>query len=182
MKAYVTSRGEPTIQLARWALERNGFDVLVVQDQTTLQQKLKFIYTVAQDDFVRIDGDVIVNRNFTPEVLNWLPEANKDIWWWQFIVFDLLKMDTTHSIGYIRKEALPALRDNIDRFDRSSRPETEVSRIKEFHDPRRFQTWPNEIVGLHGYKTDVDRSKELKSIRNQQSQYDFDLFERFSAL
>lgn len=61
MKAYVTSIGEPTTDLCVWSLERNGFETVLIQDQTTLAEKLKRIYSEADEDFVRIDADVIVN-------------------------------------------------------------------------------------------------------------------------
>lgn len=183
MKAYVTSVGETTTELCVWALERNGFDVVLLENpKTTLAQKLKDVYFDAVDDFVRVDADIIVNRHFTPSMLSWLPFKNSDCWWWQFMTFDLLKLDLTHSMAYIKHNAIPALQANIDRVQHSNRPETEMSRIKELHEPRRFDTYKDEVMGLHGLKADLERAKKLKHIRNQQDLYDFEMAGRINAL
>ncbi len=182
MIAYLTSIGEPTTELAEWALERNGFEVVGVFGRGTLAEKLKFIYNQAEDDFVRIDADVIVNRNFNPSLLSWLKPKDPAIWWWQFETFDWLKLDKNHSMGYITKEAIPILRDNIDKFLDHNRPETMISRINEFYDPRRFKTYEDELMGLHGYKGDIQKAKKLKHIRNQTHLYDFELAEKLNKL
>ena len=182
MKAYVTSIGEPTTELCCWALERNGFEIVLLEGKATLWQKLRDIYFMAGEEFVRIDADVIVNKNFTPKMLDWLENKDKDIWWWQFETFDWFKLDLNHSIGYIKKEAIPELRNNIHKFDKSNRPETEMSRIRAFHDPRRFDTYRDELMGLHGFRGDLERTKKLKHIRNQQHLYDFEMAERLNSL
>lgn len=183
MKAYVTSIGEPTTGLCCWALERNGFEVLLIEEMnTSLWQKLKLIYEQAEDDFVRVDADIIVNQRFTPEMLSWLPVKNSDCWWWQFLTFDLLKLDTTHSMSFIKKAAIPALQQNVFKVLHSNRPETEMSRIDEFHNPRRLDTYSNEIMGLHGLKADLERVKEVKHDRNQHDSYDFEMAERIQKL
>ena len=183
MKAYVTSIGEPTTKLCCWALERNGFDVFPVKHkESSLGKKLETIYMIAEDDFVRIDADVIVNRDFTPKMLGWLDSKNPDIWWWQFTLFDWFKLDLTNNTSFIKKEAIPALRANIHKVMHLNRPETEVSRIREFYEPRRFETYRDEIIGLHGYKCDTKSAKKLKHIRNQQDLYDFEMAERLNRL
>jgi hypothetical protein len=183
MKAYVTSIGEPTTELCLYALQRNGFETFLVQDRnTSLWEKLKFIYETADNDFVRVDADIIVNKRFTPEAVSWLTLRDADIWWWQFLTFDMLKLDTTHSMAFVKKEAFPALRSKIEMVMNSNRPETEMSRIKEFYEPRRFDTYPDEIMGLHGFKADLERASKLKNVRNQQDLYDFDMAERMAKL
>lgn len=182
MRAFVTSIGEPTTDLCVWSLRRNGFDVILIKDETTLWHKLKLIYEYAEEDFFRVDADIIVNNRLTPEMLSWLDAKNPEIWWWQFLTFDWLKLNLTHSMSYIRKEAIPALCSRIEFVERSNRPETEMSRIKEFYDPRRFDTYEDEIMGLHGYKADLKRVKKIKHIRNQQNLYDFEMAERLNKL
>lgn len=182
MKAYVTSIGEPTKELCLWALKRNGFKTVLIENETSLASKLKFIYDHASEDFVRIDADVIVNKDFTPELMRNIQASIEDVWWWQFQVFDWLKLDLTHSIGFIRQEALPALRLNVDRFLNSNRAETELSRVKEFYEPRRFATYNLGIMGIHGYKTNLKAAKEMKKKRNQLINYDFEMAERLNAL
>lgn len=185
MKAFVTSIGEPTTDLCCWALRRNGFDVMLIQDRnTSLWEKLKTIYEMAETDFVRVDADIIVNRNFTKEMLSFLTLRNEDVWWWQFLTFDMLKLDTNHSMAYTKREAIPALRKHITdpMIMNSNRPETEMSRIKPFYEPRRFDTYPDELMGVHGLKADLNRVKRLKHVRNQQDLYDFEMAERIAKL
>lgn len=179
-KAYVTSTGEPTADLCVWSLKRNGFDVEVLQNDSSLAVKLAYIYAHASDNFLRVDADIIVNRNMTPEFLATL---DKDIWWWQFVVYDWYKQDTGHSMAYISKKALPALRGNINSVLDSLRPETEMSRIAEFYSPRRMETYTDTLMGLHGFGiTDIKPVKALKTARGQIGNYDFELHERLGAL
>lgn len=183
MKAFITSIGEPTTDLCLWALQRNGFETMLIQDaSTSLWEKMKSIYEMADDDFVRIDADVIVNKEFTPKMLSWLLAKNSDCWWWQFTMFDWFKLDIAHGTSFIKKEAIPILRANIEKAMNDNRPETAMSRIKEFYEPRRFETYKDEIIGLHGYRGDIAAAKKLKHIRNQQALYDFEMAERLNAL
>jgi len=181
MIAYVTSIGEPTTELCAWALMKNGFQVNVILNQSSLADKLRYIYKHADGSFLRVDADIIVNRHMTPEFLNSL--YNPDIWWWQFITFDWYKQDVSNSMAYISDKALPALRANIDKHLYSLRPETEMSRIKEFGDPRRFDTYSKQIMGIHGYGIkNFEPVKALKKARNQYEQYDFELAEELNKL
>lgn len=180
MKAYVTSIGEPTTALCLWSLERNGFDVTVIEGNSTLAEKLKHIYELADQGFLRVDADIIVNRNMTPDKL--LSFENPDIWWWQFRTFDWYKQDLNYAMAYIKKEALPCLRANIGRFQDDIRPETQVSRIAELHNPRRMKTH-DEVMGLHGYGIkDIKPVIKLKASRGQSHLYDFDLAKRLDEL
>lgn len=183
MRAYVTSIGEPTEELCIWSLERNGFDVRLVKDPaSSLRDKLHWIYYNADESFLRVDADIIVNKWFVPQALEWLDLQDPNIWWWQFKTFDWLKLDINHSMAYIKKEALPDLRNGINSIPITTRPETEMSRIKEFYNPRRFDTYEAAIVGLHGYKTNLEEAKQLKHRRNQQDLYDFEMAERLNSL
>ncbi len=183
MKAYVTSIGEKTTELCIWSLERNGFDVEVYKDNVSLAHKLQSIFQNTNDDFLRVDADIIINRYLTPKTLEAIKQINEEIWWWQFIVFDWYKQDIAHSLSFIRKEALPDLRQNADRFLNDLRPETELSRIKEFYEPRRFETFDGRICGIHGYG--IDNLKpviRLKANRGQSHLYDFELATRLNEL
>jgi hypothetical protein len=176
MKAYITSVGEATTDLCMWSLERNGFQVELIIDNTSLADKLERIYTHVDDDFLRVDADVVVNKNLTPKLLEELKRSNNAVWWWQFTTFDWYKLDIAHQLAYIRKPALEPLRNNIGRFINASRPETEVSRIPELHNPRRMDTYTEQLVGLHGYANkDLKPVMKLKSERGQSHLYDFEL-------
>lgn len=181
MKAYVTSIGEPTTDLCIWALTRNGFEVELILDPRSLWSKLKKIYQSATEDFLRVDADIIVNRNMTPEFLESLNDPH--IWWWQFITYDWYKQDTTHSMSYIKKQAIPALASTIERFKANIRPETAASRIAELENPRRMATYDAHLMGLHGYGIkDTKPVIKLKANRGQSHLYDFDLAKRLDEL
>lgn len=177
MKAFVTSIGEPTTELCVWSLERNGFEVVLLQSDSNLADKLKDIYSQAEDDFFRVDADVIPNRLCRP------PLSRGEYWWYQYQCFDWYSQDISNGgVQLVKRECLPALRANIGRFMHSERPETELYRLPEFDNPRRCITIPH-IVGLHGYaQTDLDRVKAVKERRNQSDNYDWELLDRINQL
>lgn len=176
MIAYVTSIGEPTTELCIWSLERQGFDVELVKSNDRLSDKLQFIYNDTDDDFLRVDADVIVNRKVK------LLELSKNAWWVQALCFDMYKQDVMYGgVQLIGKECLPALRKHIPRQLQAERPETAMSRLEEFYKPRRFVS-VDLICGIHGYKNDVARAKETKERREQSADYDFELAERLLEL
>ena len=172
MKCYVLANGEPTLDTCVWSLERNGWEVIVYNDQTTLWAKLKRLYFEADDGFARVDADVIINNSFRPENLI-LPV---DVWWTQYLTFDWYKQNLTvggaHVIGY---EALDALRDNIEKFEKAERPESQMFRLDEFHHPRRCTT-TSQVMGIHGFGIkDFEYVYETKRRRKQDAQYDWEL-------
>lgn len=181
MKAIVTSIGETTRELCVWSLQRNGFDVKVVESGNTLAEKLKFIYNNVDEDFVRVDADVVPNNRLTPDAVK--SEYPDHCWWWQFQTFDWHQQDFTWGgVQFIKKEALPDLRANIDQFMNDVRPETRLTRITEFHNPRRFESVP-VIYGLHGFGAkDVERVRQMKELRNQSETYDWELADKLLEL
>jgi hypothetical protein len=188
MIAYVTTIGEPTTDLCVWSLKRNGFDVKIIDGQDSLASKLKRIYKEANEldcDFVRVDADIIVNRNFTPEAISKIEKEDylQNAWWLQFVTFDWYKLDTSHSMSYIKKQAVPYLNQVIDKFQDNIRPETESSRIYQFYNPRRFETYDKQIMGIHGYGIkNIKPVIKLKANRGQSDLYDFELAERLNQL
>jgi len=145
---------------------------------SSLWAKLKFIYETADDDFLRVDADTIVNRNCT--VGNIKRDIKNDvIWWQQYRTFNWHQQDITHGgIQLIKKEALPYLRAQIMEAEHKERPESYMYRIKPFHDPRRCVT--NEtVMGLNGWgQEDIERIKKTKQRREQYNDYDWELAER----
>lgn len=177
MKAYVTSIGEPTTDLCVWALERQGFDVVLIKDPSTLWTKLKTIYDMADDDFIRVDADVIVNKNVRDLI------KEEGLLWYQSLCYSWFSQDVTHGgVQFIRKEAIPVLRKHIDEATRRERPESYMFRLEAFHNPRVCGTF-EKMCGLHGYaQNDINRVKQTKVRRGQMDNYDFELSERLSAL
>lgn len=179
MRAFITSIGEPTTELCRWSLERQGFDVTVIQNESSFNAKLKEIYNLAEDDFVRVDADVIANRN----VQKLVSDCPEDVWWWQSMSFDWWQMDICYAgVQFIKKECIPILRANIERAMHIDRPESFMYRLEEFHNPRRCHA-STLVCGIHGFKQDnMERVKEVKIARNQIDKYDFELAERILEL
>lgn len=179
MKAFVTSIGEPTTRLCCDQLRLLGFDVVLLKDDQSLWWKLREIYNQADDDFLRVDADVVPNRN----ARSFWEGYTKDVWWVQARTFGWYSQDVIYSgIQFIRKEALPALRANIDRFEKAERPESQMFRLDEFHAPRRCVS--SEVVaGLHGYgQGDIERVKAVKQRRRQYDNYAWELVERLAEL
>lgn len=178
MIAFVTSTGEPTRDLCVWSLERRGFGVVLIESDDSLALKLQRIYEVADDDFVRVDADVIVTRPID-KTIEYFPATDKT-WWLQFQTYDMYKQRPTNGgIQFIRKEALPALRENIGKFLHDDRPETRMWNLDEFHKPRRCQTHLQHMAGLHGFgRQDLERVKKTKLGRKEPEVYDFELAEK----
>lgn len=184
MKAYLTTIGEPTTEVSAWSLERNGFEVVRVVGGGLLADKLKTVYELAEDDFMRIDADVVVNQDFTPDFVRQEIAAFPDAWWLQFQCFDWLKLNLSYGgVQFIKKEAIPALRSHVDGVHGADRPETALSRIDAFYNPRRFES-SQTIIGLHGFALGehTDRVLRQKKKRNHFATYDFELAAKLEGL
>jgi hypothetical protein len=180
LKAFVTSIGEPTTELCVWSLERNGFEVVLLQNDTSLANKLKRIYGAADFDFVRVDADVIVNNQFTPEIVR--AACPSDKWWVQFKSFGWYRQNVIFGGSqFIKKEALSSLRNNIEAHLEAERPESQMFRLPEFHNPRRCIS-NHLVMGIHGYGIrDYSYVKATKE-RRRQTGYDWELVERLNQL
>lgn len=177
MRAVITSVGETTTDICRWSLERNGFDVFVLMDPiSTLWEKLRWIYNNIDENFLRVDADVIPNRMCIPKGVTFRPINS---WWVQFTTFDWFKQELTHGgVQFIYKEALPTLRSNIDKFKEAERPESQMFRLEEFDNPRRCIT-NSQVMGLHGYgQKDIERVKETKRRRKYYDTYDWEMYDK----
>lgn len=177
MIAYVTSIGETTTELCVWSLERQGFEVRLIQDRSSLWDKLKRIFSEADNDFLRVDADVVVNRN-----VNELIKQNELVWY-QAKTFGWFSQDVINGgIQFVRKEAINTVNSHINEAMFLHRPESYLYRLKEFHEPRVCGTF-DKVCGIHGYKQiDKDRVKQVKAERGQLANYDFELAERLEEL
>lgn len=184
MKAFITSIGEDTTNLCRWSLERNGFDVTVLSGSNSLADKLEKIYNNIDEDFVRIDADVVVNKGCNEQNIRQILRTDylKDAWWVQFQTYDWFQQNVGYGgVQFIKKEALPILRENISKFKQHERPETELTRSYGMYNPRRFESF-DKVMGIHNYKNDMKRVKEVKARRNQLDNYDFELANKLEEL
>lgn len=177
MNAYVTSIGEITTDICVWSLQRYGFDVRLKQSSSTLWEKLNEIYKEAEDDFIRVDADVVVNQNVL-ELIK-LDKA----WWYQGMVYEWFRQDVGHGgVQFVRQPALEHIRKRLAEAERQERPESYLSRIPELHNPRRFESF-EKICGLHGYRQlDVERVKQTKMRRGRYGDFDWDLAEKLDSL
>lgn len=185
MKAVVTSVDERTTDLCVWSLERNGFEVVLYQSKSSLWEKLKAIYSQLEEDFIRVDADVIVNRNCKEANIKQILKTDylQKAWWVQFQCWGWYTQDLIYGgVQLIKKEALPDLRQSVDKYEHTNRPETALSRIEAFYNPRKFESY-NQAMGIHGYGI-----KNLKPIikqkanRGQSANYDFELAEELNKL
>lgn len=176
MRAYITSIGETTTEISEWALKRLGFDTIVINDPSSLWQKIYQITSNEEDDFLRVDADIIVNQN----VLDLIKET--ELWWYQTLTFDWWKQDVTHGgVQFIRKQCLPIIRQHIHEATHKERPESYLFRLPEFHEPRVCGTY-EQICGLNGYKqNNMQRVRDTKERRGQIG-YDWELAGRLNLL
>lgn len=177
MKAFVTSIGETTADLCVWSLQRQGFEVVLLNSPDTLWHKLKLIFDQAEEDFIRVDADVVCNLSVTKLL------EQRGGWWYQAQTFDWYRQDVGYGgVQYIKKQCFPAIRKHLVEAERTERPESHLARLDEFHSPRRFKS-VNMICGIHGFKqSDVQRVKDTKMRRGQFEDYDWDLAEKLDAL
>lgn len=187
MIAVVTSIGEKTTGICCWALARNGFNVkLIKSDKTTLFDKLKYIYNNINEDFVRVDADVVVNKNFNENAIKIITAKHQDVWWFQFLTYDWFKQDVAHGgVQFIKKEALVDLKTNIDVYEKAERPESQMYRIDSFCEPIRRAITIELVAGLNGYgqtQADIDRVIKTKIRRKQINNYDIELMTRLNKL
>lgn len=183
MKAVVFSIGETTTDLCIWSLKRNGFDVVLYRDRNSLWHKLNQMYHEFDEDLVRVDADVVPNKHLTPDNVIEIANKNSSAWWLQFLTYDWFKQDTTHGgISFIKQKAFTAIRKHINEHEYKERPETELYRLSEFHDPRRCVS-VERIMGIHGYAVrDIRRVRETKIRRGQIENYDFELARKLGEL
>ena len=181
MKAFVFSIGEKTTDLCCELLKEYGFDVVLYQDDTTLWDKLKRFYTEAletqDDEFVRIDADIIPNRG----VLE-LVKVNDGCLWHCGTGYDWYKQARgAISVHHMKREAVALCLNKIELAKDKVRPETHLWRVQEFHWPRVCSV-VDISCGLHGYgqKDQRERIKQLKDSRSQH--YDWGLVERIELL
>lgn len=180
MKAYVFSIGEPTTDLCVELMEKYGFDVQLIYNETSsLWDKLKYFYTKAletEDDVsVRIDADIIPNRNVKRLVDDFING------WSCASGYDWYKQDRgAISIHVMDRATVKKCLKHIEEAKDKVRPETYLWRLKGVNNLTDVEE--DYSCGIHGYgqQTHRDRIKALKDSRGQS--YDWDLVERIEAL
>ena len=180
MKAYIFSIGEPTTGLCFDLMEKYGFDVQLVYNETSsLWDKLKYFYTKALETpdnaFMRVDADIIPNKNVNRLVDDFIHG------WSCASGYDWYKQDRgAISIHVMDRATIKKCLDNIGGAKNKVRPETYLWRLPEVN--RLTDIEDEYSCGIHGYgqKSHRQRIKDLKHLRHQD--YDWDLVERIEAL
>lgn len=179
MKCFVFSIGEKTTDLCVELMESYGFEVILYQDQTSLWEKLKRFYTEAleteEDEFVRIDADIIPNIN----IKQFVSMVGNE--WGCAVGYDWYKQDNgSISIHLMTRDIIKTCLEHIEEAEYKIRPETYLWRLPDINP----KTWTPITLncGVHGYgqQDQRERIKKLKSSRDQQ--YDWDLLEKIEAL
>lgn len=176
MKIWVFSIGEPTTQLCCDLLAEYGFEVILLQDETLLWQKLKRFYTEALDtkdqSFMRIDADIIPYSNCTElKGSSWVCASGFD-WYKQGL--------GAISIHLMDRQVVEKCLEYVDKAEGKNRPESYLWRLVAINHYTSIDN--SQVFGLHGYgqKTHRDRIKQLKASRNQA--YNWDLVERIENI
>lgn len=168
MVAYVTSIGEKTTQVCCEQLKRFGFDVILLDTKESWQNKYKKFISLANEDCLRIDADVIPNKH--------IKEVGKEGFGLvTYTTYDFYRNDIgiTSPVFY-RKDIIEKLKKRIKDIP-SFRPETSASRFPEIN-KENFHS--NLIVGVHGFfqrPETMERARKNKIERGQIREYDFDL-------
>lgn len=177
MKAFVFSIGEKTTDLCCELMKQYGYEVVLLKDpNTSLWEKLKEFYVQAlssnEQEFIRIDADIIPNRNVLRlENTGWECASG----------YDWYKQDRgAISVHLMDRTVIDLCYRKIADAEQMVRPETFLWRQPDVN-PLTSIRW-DFSCGLHGYGQQDQRKRiqELKQSRNQQ--YDWDLVERIEAL
>lgn len=178
MKLYLTSVGEKTTEVAKWQAERLGFEVVLLDKVEPWIDKYKRFIDMAQgEDCLRMDADVILNKNIKQFIL-----PDEKILIAQFHTFDFYKNDVsiTSPVWYSKK-SLKIIKDNLGKLD-INRPEASAWRLENIND---YTYTSYMVVGMHGFfqdKETIDRAIKNKTERKQIEEYDFWLVDKIMRL
>lgn len=179
MKAYLTTIGERTTDICAEQLKRFGFDVQILDGAMPWAQKYKQFIETADEDCLRIDADVIINKNINILIAALESKTGYVI---QGFTYDFYRnnIGVTTPILY-SKTALALIRQSWDKIG-LLRPEANACRLPGLSG--RIYTSP-AIVGMHGFFQDVEHLKmaqENKVQRGQIAEYDFELANKLLSL
>jgi len=172
MKAYVTSIGEKTTEICCEQLKKYGFEVVLLDGQEKWFDKYKRFISMANEDCLRIDADVIPNQRIKE-----VKDAFEGFMMVQYSMYCFYKNDVRvgNPVLY-RKRALDIIKRYIDKLDRL-RPETAAWRLDEIR-PHAFTNYL--VVGMHGFFQNNEEVERERSRRRHV--FDFDLVDRLRQL
>jgi hypothetical protein len=175
MKAYLCSIGEKTTELCQEQLAKFGYEVILLGDKEPWYEKYKKFVFMADEDCIRIDADVIPNKNIVH-----LDDFACNMVQGQTYDFYKNGVGVTSPVLY-RKEALEIIKKNWHLVGKN-RPETDASRIPEVNKSFHTCDW---VVGIHGFlqnREDLERHWGNKIARGQIKDYDFELATKLQNL
>lgn len=181
MRAYVTSIGERTTDICVSQLKKFGYEVLLLNQVEPWFDKYKKFISIADENCLRVDADIIVNQNIM-NAERFTFHFDNEWMMVQFSVYDLYK-NLPHSgvpVMY-NKKALEIIRNNFYSLD-PRRPEATAWRLPQIN---RMTYTIHELVGMHGFfqdKESILRHMKNKIERKQIDLYDFDLAEKLMNL
>jgi len=153
MKAFVTTIGERTTQLCINQLCKFGFEIFVLDLEEPWIDKYKRFIAMASEDCIKIDADIIVNKN--------VGLMGCDIKDGEYAIahsyYDLYQNDlSTGGPIFYTKKAIDIIKQNFDKLS-MARPETSAMRLPEMrgHVGRR-----NVCIGTHGIGQDNETIKK----------------------
>lgn len=188
MKAYLFSVGESTTDLARWSLERLGHEVIMLGDPNTSfhQKYMEFLARAldAKDKWcIRADADMIMGRGLN-KMISYAEQQLAGLWWLNGKSFCFHRMELIESTpSVIHLKGIKAAAMRVLSVKQELRPETALTRIPEFYNPRRFAA-TDYFLGIHGYKQhegDIARVMNMKAQRDQLKEWDLEMIEKLNA-
>ena len=176
MKAFLTSIGEATTSICKWQLERFGFEVVLLDKIEPWIDKYKRFLEMADEECLRIDADIIPNERI--RIFQDSGYLRKNALLAKAYTYDFYANGLMPTAPvYYSKGITKGLKDRITDIDR---PETSIWRLRDLHEKAIVLS---EVVGIHGFfqaRKDIDRGVNNKQVRDQNSQYDFDLLDKLS--
>lgn len=170
MKVYVTSIGEITTDICCQELKRYDFDVVLLGAREKWIDKYKRFIKMATGACLRIDADVIVNKNIRPF---WNSCLKGEIVLSDCQVYDFYKNGLSYAgVVFYSQQAIDFIKKNIDKIS-NVRPERSMTIL--LGNNKCSSSW---LVGVHGFYQDFDtflRAKVNKQTRGQLEEYDFRL-------
>lgn len=180
VKAYIFSIGEHTTDLCVDLMNKYGFETHLIYNETSsLWDKLKYFYTVAletdDDVFVRVDADIIPNKNVNKLVKSF------NYGWSCASGYDWYKQDRgAISIHVMDRATIKKCLEHIEEAKDKVRPETYLWRLDSVNPSTRVIE--DYSCGVHGYGQQKHRAR-IKALKDSRGQsYDWDLVERIEKL
>lgn len=183
MKAYVTSIGEKTTDICVEQLEKFGFEVVLLDKMESWESKYKRFIRMAHEsneDCIRVDADVIVNKNIKKVFEDVEREDNYLIT--SYNLYDLYRNGIFEGSPILYTKKAIGIINRYHMMLHPNRPESSACRLDRIN-PHKYHD--ETIVGMHGFGSDKEtimRAKQNKIDRKQIELFDFELVDKLMKL